>query len=114
MNASEGNEKLEMLQKMAAQTWKQVQPLELELTAYRALFLALGTFSPEMFGPGGSMDLQVLLDAARSSSSVQTVMQNRNVEVSKLLADVTTLVELKIGELKQPIGFVIPNKKYGA
>ena len=108
MNASEGRERLEMFQKITAQVRKQVQPLEQELTAYRALFLALVAYSPEMFGPGGSMDLQVLLEAARNSSSVQTIMENRNAEVSKLIADMTTLIEFKIGELKQPIGFVIP------
>jgi hypothetical protein len=108
MNASEARERLEMMRKAAAETWKQVQPLEQELTAYRAVFLALQAFSPQMYGAGGSIDLQVLLDTARKSPAVQTVMQNRNAEVSKLIADTTTSMELKIGELKQPIGFTIP------
>jgi hypothetical protein len=108
MNASEGKEKLEEFKKMATETWRQVQPLEKELTAYRASVLALQAWDPAMFGPGGSMDLEALLDAARNSSSVQTVMQNRNDEFLKQIADMTTSIELKIGQLKQPIGFAIP------
>lgn len=108
MNANEAKERLEMARKVATATWKQVQPLEQELTAYRAVFLALQAFSPEMYGAGGSMDLQVVLNMARKSPAVQTVMQNRNAEVSKQIADTTTSMELKIGELKQPIGFTIP------
>ncbi len=108
MNANEAREKLEMARKAFAETWKQVRPLEEDLTAYRAVFIALGMFSPQVYGPGGSMDLKVVLEMARESSAVQTVMKNRDDEVSKVIAAATTSMELQISELKQPIGFNIP------
>ena len=54
------------------------------------------------------MDLKVVLEMARESSAVQTVMKNRDDEVSKVIAAATTSMELQISELKQPIGFNIP------
>lgn len=87
MNTSEAKERLEKMQKIAAEIRKQVEPLELVLDAYRAEFIGLGMSIPKMFGPGGSMDLNFLFDMARKSSPVHTVMQNRKAEFSKVLAE---------------------------
>lgn len=102
--------------KFLTATRKQIKPLEEELTSFRATFIALKAFDPGTFGPGGDLDLELILKMAKESAAVKKIMAERDQEIdaiAKMVLDSIDNQELNpnadVPPLKEPIGFKLPN-----
>jgi hypothetical protein len=111
MNPQEALRDVEAQRKMLVALAEQITSIEMDVTIYRAVFMALKMANPALFQNGGEYDLDKIFGLAAASPGVQNLMKQRSEELSAQIENAATTKKAILSKLKRPIGFSLPTKR---